>query len=489
MEMNKTVIFERSSFAKSKFMKRLHDPGDNGMMDSPILTNVDPVPWISYQNSTIPQTNQNNTSDGPDNVVYKPDHGMDYLFITYLCTQSPRVAVKNDMRGKVEICLPSNLFHHLIVSGDSRFGTINGPQIPHGWLDHQMSYYMKSGPGQESNYMRSIGNLRSLTEWNSVLPSVPLRCPQPWWFSESYTHAVPLFYCTNTPLAFHYTFNLQVLNLLRMRLRSEGKNNVDGWIYITDPVEKAKLLDNVDAKFSVPVMRGRYGRMDDRERKWKMEFSQSVLATSVIRKSTSNTITTGTSATISLDAATPIYAMHFAAQHVRAREIGNLSNYTTDPYERRYGYDAIKEVKHKYSDEVFEIQDLSDFTDMQSWYHATSSPRDVGYGMYCKSGYPNKILPDVGLIYDKDLAGAVEFQMVNASTRGGDISGDTSDDIYKDIISKYENGGERENQDRYYISLYLVTRFVITYSNDGGVQVDDGTKRVDESTIAASSRL
>jgi len=495
MDLNKAVVFEKDSFAKSKFMQKLHTVRENEEIDSPILTDIRPVSWISYQNSIIPQTSRTDKLDGPDQVVYHPSHEMDYLFYVFLATESPRIAVKAEYRDKVEVCLPYNLFHHMIISGETRFGTANGPVIPDGWLDQQAAFHMKTGPGHEANYNRSIGNLRSLTEWTSVLPSISLRCPQPWWFSESYIQAVPLLYCNKTAMTFRYSYNLHVLNLLRMRMLVEKEDGTRSWIYITDLDEKEGFLDKVsmDTKFSTPIMHGRYGKIDEAEHGWKLGFSQSVLATSVIKKSTSNTVSAGTSATIALDTATPIYAMYFSAQHVRAREIGNLSNYTTNPDDQHQGWDPIRTVNHKYSDMNHYVQDQADFNDMQPWYHATSSPREPGYGMYAKGGYPNKTLPDVGLVYDKDLAGSVEFQMIPSNSRSTNVNNedDSGEDVYQRTLKRHRNGGKRDSRDQYYISLYLLTRLVLKFEYDKPVLIDDGTKRLEDdyAPIAASSRI
>lgn len=485
-DMNKCVLYEQQSFVKSSFMRELHTAPDGEALDIPIMSEVYRVPWISYQTALVAQTAQTDKTDGQDQVVFNPSHMMDYLFYSYLGTQSPRVSVKQNFRGRVRISWPRNLFHHLIISAQVRFGTSNGPSLPNGWLDHQCAWFMKPGQGQEATYNRSIGNLYSLTDWASFLPSRPLTCPQPWWFSESMNNAVPLFLCDKTPMSLRYSFNLQILRLLKMQIKTDS-----GWVDVTSLEKKAGFLDDIDmgSKFPIPHMTGRYGKMDKGEREYKLEHPQSVLATSIIKKVTSNPVGAGKSASIELDTSTPIYSIYFSARHVKAQELGNLSNYTTNPHDKYRGWDPIRTVTHFYSGSSSRVQDQSDFGNMQPWYHATSSPREAGYGMFAKSRHPSRVIPDVGLVYDKELAGSIEFQMddVNITDSVDPIGGDDMEEFFKRTADSCVKDERKAPIDSYHISVFLLTRYIISYRAGYPVLIDDGTRPIDNYGASSSS--
>lgn len=481
-ELNKNVIIEQKSFYGSDFMRALHTVPKGEEMDVTILSQIQPVPWMSYQKAIIPQTPRNDKSDGPDQSVYNPSHEMDYLFHCFLATETPRITVDERVRDQIRIGWPRNLYHHIIISGEVLFGTKSGPKIPNGWLDHQMAWFMKAGPGQEANYNRSIGNIRSLIEWNTILPAKPLRCPQPFWFSESMIHAVPLFLCKKTQMSIRYSYNLQILRLLRMQKLSNGK-----WIDIVKIEEKAMFLDNnIDSttKFRTPTMIGRYGTMDSSERDYKSSISQSVLATSIIKKMTTNTVESGRSATIQLNAATPIYSIYFSALHTKAIRVGDLSNYTTNPHNRYEGCDPILSVKHYYSGNKFNTQDQSDFGQMEPWYHALSSPREPGYGMYSVGRHPYSLRPDVGLMYDKDLAGSMEFQMDSTGSNGSrnqlNIGKNNIEELLKIAGNDNTKRTNNDKNDKYLISVYLLTRFIIKYRHGFDVYIGDGSEEIEE---------
>ena len=480
MDLDKNVLVKKESFMKSPFMLSLHTVEKGEPIDTQIYSTIDKVPWMAYQKAYITSSarkeNENN-GNHDQQQIYTPKLTMHYLFYSYLGTQLPMIETDQRLGGKVRIAWPRNLMHHIVVSGQVEFGTIKGPEIPSGWLDHQTAWFMKSGTGHESNYNRSIGNLRCLTDWNSWLPSKAIRCPQPWWFSQSESNAVPLFKCKDTPMSIRYNFNLHVLSLLRMQLYKG-----DEWVDVTDASVKARFLnkDGIDMRSTIPIptMTGYYGKMADSELEWKRTIDQSVLATSIIKKNTQNPVESGKSATIKLDSVTPIYAIYFCASHEKSINIGNLSNYTTDPYDRYNGVDPIKIVRHNYSGNTADVQDLSDFSNMTPWYHSISSPREPGYGMYTICNHPHYRLPDIGIVFDKDLDGSIEFELAPSqenNSMSSVINKDDIDNVFNNTINNYIKTEQNSELDKYIISAYLMTCMKITYT-EHGVIVDDGTK-------------
>lgn len=483
--MLKCAEFEEASFISSDFMKMIHTTGKRDKFeDIPVSSMIVRCPWMSNQWATIEQSAVQ-TNDGVEDertVTYRPAHELDYLYKIVLSTTTPAISIRPDLVGKsrVRICWADNLFHNIIMSGESFFGSKKGPVLPQGWLDQRKAWYMNGGAGQEENYDGMIGDTKKSTSWSEYLAPMSLRSPQPWWFSASIKNAVPLMWCKKSNFRLTYNFNLNILRLLRVQIYED---KIQQWVDIIEDEDKMDLLANVDGKsmFPVPTMRGRYGQMDAQQRKLKDDGKyQAVLASSIIPMSTSDAVQEGSSKTFKLTTNTPIYAIYFAARHQKADKYSNFSNYT-DNYMGypEHGDHPIAKVIHYQNGTVKDRQDPADFARLQAWFYANSAPRQIGPGMYSLCEKPHALHPDAGMVFNDAINGQIKFKLksarVDKTSKRCQQAGGAGIDL-EEIIARNKERRKSSTGGSYHIYIYLLTRLIISYEIDRIVHIDDGSR-------------
>ncbi len=473
--MQSTVFLEKQIFQTSDFMKRLHTvEGVNDEIKTLTYSVINKVPWSSHQLGDLIQSIES------DKVIYRPNTEMDYLHKVYLQVTLPCIRVKDDAKGIIRICWAYNLFHRIIDKATLKFGTKEGPGFSGKWLDFQKECNMKPGIGHDANYNRSIGNMKFLQEWSTKLPSWAISCPQPFYYTESMSNSLPVFLCQNadSKVKHCYTFRRRVLDLLRMQMYVEDEER---WVDLDDSTDKSNFLEGIDTGtcIPIPVMKGRYSKIDDDEKLWKQkECRMEVLATTIVEKNTLNPIESGKKDDIKLRTLTPVYGIFFNAEHEKSRKINNWGNYTTNPYQQSKGWDPIRKVVHKYNGNERIVQDPTSFANMEHWYHCPSSPRMAGFGMYSKGWNPFGRGPDAGLVYNQSLAGSFEFLLDANSPL--DVSGNSQhikDNVhlaYRKTVEELQNRKNR-SKDRFYINLFAVTQYIITFQHGKPVKIDDGS--------------
>lgn len=483
-DINSTALIERKSYEESEFMKLLHP--DDGDVSSMMYSEIRKTPWMSYQHAEI-----HSKDDGKSSCEYHPSMMMHYLYYVHLRASIPEIMVREKVRDRVQICLPHNIMHNLIVKNEIQYeiasskDVITGPSFPGKWLDVNSQYYMSSGTGHPETYQSMIGNTPVLTDWDTFIPAHEIGCPQPHYFEKSIRSAMPLYACKKSPPRFHYTFRLKILDLLRMRIWKKADPTVEGskdcWKYISDAKMKASMLEKIDdrSKLSFPRMYGCYGMMSEPEHLWKMKNKQvhSILATTVAEKTVSNPTPAGSTASIPIDMDTPVRAIYLIAQHEKAVEINNLSNYTTDPYDRLNGFSPIESIVHKYSSK--EVANLDEYalSKMQPWYHSKSCPLEAGYVMFSKGLHPHLIRPDVGLVYDKKLGGILDVKLFAPDRSVQWVATEVEDvDTLLAAATQHSSSKEEKINDRYHVYAYLLSGYIIDYVPDSPVSVNDGSR-------------
>jgi hypothetical protein len=479
--MSDVASIEKKSLADSPFMWMLHKT--DGEISSMMYSDIRKVPWMSYHKSELTQKTQNQNQS-----VYYPSLMMHYLHYVHLRASIPEIRVKPEYKDRIRICLPHNLMHNLVQRAEIEYisnansDVTTGPGFPGKWLDVYSQYFMSPGTGHLETNHSMVGNVPTMTEWTTYIPKSEIGSVQPYYFEESMRSGMPLYACKESPPSFRYTFRLKILDLLRIQILDKARDSDGVWKDLTNTKIRSIVIEGIDGNSAIehPKLHGYYGTMSDEEYSWKMtkKKTQSIFASTVIEKTIENPIVAGSTATIHLDTDTPVRAIYFIAQHERAVEINNFSNYTTCPEDFMYGLSPIEKVIHKYSGKEIITQDAYDLSKMQPRYHAKSCPLEPGYAMYAKGHHPHLVRPDVGLVYNKTLNGIIGVKLYSSDKSSQwDETEDTEDiDALLDSVLQPSHHSDSKHDNRYRVYAYLLTGYIIEYTPGRPVQVIDGSE-------------
>ncbi len=454
----------------TEFQHRLHSPtSDDEIIPSKFFCEIRKTSRSTHVPCPLTRTSESNLD------VYTATSKFDYLMYTYLATTLPAIRIKENRRDKVEICWTRNPFHNIIRHGSLRFDGDSGPEIPGGWLDIHCQFFMKSGARFPQHYDYMIGNVSCLVKWSSYLPKFPISSPQPWYYSESISQAIPLFLCSMGGVSHVYDFRLELKDLIRMRAKLK-----DGSWHDIQYNQSHIIADTFTVP--TPIMIGRYSKISPPEIEWHKEISHEVVATTVMHFGTNNPNTAGDDVPIKIHTNTPVRALFFVAECQLARELNNRSNYTTNPYDSSRGFNPIRRVTHRYNSKPALIQKGYQADRIEPWYHALSAPGEMGYNMYSHSYNSGSLNADIGLTYTQKLGAELYFYIDSSNPFDNDyVSNCDSDlEIIDDILEKAVNRSSEKivgKDKHYYIHAYTLTCNIINFTNDRKkkVEIDNGT--------------
>ena len=466
----KTSVITYSTF--TEFQHRLHSPStDDETIPSKFFTEIRKTSRSSHIPCPLIRTSESNLN------VYTATTKFDYLLHTYLATTLPSVRVKEDRKDRVQICWTRNPFHNIIRHAALKFDGDTGSEIPGGWLDIHSQFFMKSGARFAQHYNYMIGNASCLVKWTSYLPSFPISSPQPWYYSESISNAVPLFLCSMGGVSHVYDFRLNLKDLLRMRCRLK-----DGQWHNIQFNQSHIITDTL--RVPTPVMIGRYTKISPPEIEWHKEKSHTheIIATTVTHFGTNNPSAAGEDVSIKIHTSTPVRALFFIAECQLARELNNRSNYTTNPHDATKGFNPIKRITHTYNSKPALIQRDYQADRTEPWYYALSAPEEAGYGMYSHGYAPGGLCADVGLTYTQELGAELNFHinssnpLVNESIMDGPGDSEVIDDILEKAVHRSTEKIVGKDK-HYYVHVYALTCNTINFTNDdkNKIEIDNGT--------------
>ena len=463
----KTSVITYENF--TEFQHRLHSPTtDDEIIPSKFFSEIRKTSRSTHVPCPLTRTSESNLD------VYTATSKFDYLMYTYLATTLPTVRIKKDRRDRVEICWTRNVFHNMIRHGSLRFDGDTGAEIPGGWLDIHAQFFMKNGARFPQHYDYMIGNVHCLVNWSTFLPKFNITSPQPWYYSENISHAIPLFLCSMNGVTHVYNFRLDLKDLLKMRAKVNGE-----WHNIK--YDASHIVSNTPT-ISTPVMIGRYAKISPAEIAWHKEISHEVVATTVMHFGTNNPSATGDDVPIKIHTNTPVRALFFVAECQLARELNNRSNYTTNPHDSTRGFNPIRRVTHTYNSQPALVQKDYQANRVEPWYHALSAPGEMGYNMHSHSYHPGSLSADVGLTYTQKLGAELYFYIDSSNPLDNNliIEGENNKEIIDDILEEavHRSSDKVVGKDKhYYLHTYTLTCNIISFTNDKerNVKIDNGS--------------
>lgn len=405
----------------TKFQEELHlikaNEPDQPMGSEFYLPYVKTV-WAYY---LLYQMDANISTDKDKKIIEftsKASPFMDYLMYTVRIQDLPRIAVKPEYIGKVEIAWTPSLGNQICPEGCFSSDTIPIHKINTIIMDDDKQLFASN----KSNYIemqnRCHGTVPELEEWSTELPADTLSIIDPWYYTKSAALAYPMMYNRKARLTHRFTFVDDISRLLRIRVRDPTDRNKwnYGGGYHPDILEGPG-----DGKLSQPQLWGFYGRIlpEDRGR-ILLDFSESnhtspgphlppgaslgpLMSGPTLGHGPHYTIKPkqnlfvyfedqlcikdnierkyGDIAVIPLESSSPCKGITVKAKNVSAARINNHSNYSTDTNNLREGYNPIQSITQQYGAHGDKFTDLHRvfFERIFPMKHCASCPDVPGY--------------------------------------------------------------------------------------------------------------
>ena len=312
----------------SSLQKELHAPvrGDDGEdIGPPFASLFQPT----LRNSSL-RVNLTRVASNKSSVDYILDSNVDYLLYTYLDQDVPALRVRSEYEGKVEIA-----WTHYLGANLFRTASLRHSDIQPNTLTPTAMYFWFLFLIQQKRLqalLTQIGHTAELTTWASTLPAARLFVPLPWYYASHPSMAFPFFLLREKREFFHQFDFVELKELLRMRVRTEGS---DDWKDVPYDPKYLQLPSDFDGRLPMPELYGRAVMLEDDERT-TMRCKKEVVFyydTFQFFESTQET-EEGRQGTLSLDCEAPCKAFAFGCASVQSKKTNQHQNWLAPDGER-----------------------------------------------------------------------------------------------------------------------------------------------------------
>lgn len=362
--------------------------------------NKDVDSWFSFNKSNrtaAPKFKQTmeKTPKGEGIIVYTCSNKFDFLFNLEGCVKLPPIKVKDKYAKLVSIRYPHNLGHNIFTEGELKIDDEHKQTIDSKYIDVNSQFFVT----KRRTYNEMIGNVPALLEFNTELPAYPITVPLPFSFTKSMPkQALPILKGDNK-ITFDFNLRLKLSDLLVMRVKKgdeykEIKCNLN-------------YLEFKNPEIPVPELWGYYSEITEAERNWRRsldpntgEPSKLILYTEDIDViTTDNPTPIGSNVTIKLESEHPAKHIFWMAQ----LENGGLSNYTTNRYDAKMGWNPCAKSGIKYGLSYrIPLTDHTHFDQGEAYHFFPGEPCDAGYNGFTYQFKPDQIqTADNGVILKK----------------------------------------------------------------------------------------
>lgn len=333
--------------------------------------------------------------------TYEAESCMDTLCYTRLNCIIPKIEVKEEYKDKVKIAWPENLGVNLVKEAD----LINGDR-PLQKLDPitmmiEFQFLFKDGSGKRKEFEYNIGNHESMIGWSDLLPKYEISYIVPWYYSYHTESAFPIFLQNpSTVLKHKFTYELLTRNLLRMKIlvndtwKNIDRKNPDFFKYLKGDVD----IKNIEP----PSMIACYSIESEQYKnfkKCKEEIKYYISTCEAFKNNNKKKL--GETVEIKLTSKKPCISIFWVAENLNAREINNLTNYTTNVDDIKNGLCICEKSSLLYGDgsEKFLPKTCSD-QKADTLYFFPSFPLVKGYcsHAFCSTidSFHSKVGPILG---------------------------------------------------------------------------------------------
>jgi hypothetical protein len=327
-------------------------------------------------------------------IIYKVLPTASYLSTLTMRQVLPALKIKDEFKGRVQICWPHNCANNIIEEGSFIYGSSFKMQtINSEYLDDYLQFFTEPEHKKALNEMQ--GNLPFLEEWSDFLPAYSVKAIHPYFFTTCTETAFPIFRIhPDKELFFKYTIRDSLRELLRMRIK--GKS---GWKEIKF---NAKYIEGNygSVKLSPPQILAYYYKISPEEiamRSQEQKYIQMV--DDIISIDTEYKHKLGDKVDIALHSKDPCRFFTVKARKDRFFKNRNYSNYTTFE-ELKKGWSPIVGFPYlKYGD-VYKFKDIPyDVTsELNPLYYCNRVPWEKGYNIFSFSSKTYDCGFDTGVI-------------------------------------------------------------------------------------------
>lgn len=280
-----------------------------------------------------------------------------YLLKTTLMLRTPCIKVKEEYQNDYEIAFCENLGTNLVKVAQFRINNkVYQTLTPLNYDVYVQYLFDKKGTGQRKNYLRGIGSCKELTTFAKVLPSYPLVCKQPFFYSADNSMAFPLFYCKESnQVDLLYNIQNKVNSLIRLR-KKVGDNQYE---YV-ESAEIHKYIDSTD--FPSPSLVQKYAYVCKATKLKKEDKINCGEITYHIRNylnfEFNNYYYYGEIASKKITCTSPVLAFFLLAENAYSKDINNHSNYTTNTNNITKGWSPIVNVTMSYTSNKHRLDEI-----------------------------------------------------------------------------------------------------------------------------------
>lgn len=335
-------------------------------------------------------------------TVYRVDPKMDYLQSNEIQIPLPAVSLKQKPKSKcnLRIAWTPNPGVNSIVEVDFRVGDIVINKLDTGAIDD----YMKWGNPLAQNSIRddSIGDVASLTSWNTSLPAKTCIFTLPMFYTYSGGSAFPLFLLdSQTQVTHRLTYwNSPIQELLRIEIETDVKGTK-----IWRPIAKKETYPYLvnHGKIHSPIFTGEYGMITAEEKEETYQEDKIAIPIhDMLTVRSPNTIKYGSAHTFGLESTDPVIAMFWKAVNVDAERRNNRTNYTTNPDDIRLGQSPISSTEFRYGETDKFRRSSDQLRSMNMLKVFPNVPVVNGYGAFAFSKNPFAVRGHTGVIFSND---------------------------------------------------------------------------------------
>jgi hypothetical protein len=317
-------------------------------------------------------------------------------------------------------------------------------------------------PTKELEEDIDIGKIDMLETFTNKLPQYPLTTPQRFAFSRRWSSGYPIYRRNKAPITFTYVLRRSISDLIRMQKRTDEVDMKGEYIWKNISCDTSYIIGmSPGGEIPVPTMVGCYSYLSEEELSQRFcEIESKMYIEDIIHIEDPNLKKYGETAEIDIDSLFPIVGIFYHAENIRATELNNHNNYTTNYEDVRLGWDPLGNVNLLYGTHPL-IRDIPhiQIRRIMGRRHYPATPNVHGYGAYSLCVNPT-IAPARVSLTTQQHKGKLSVRLGNTDpwlkAVAGQISASKTEKTYVPTDDKY----------RLHVTLLVIKELTFTLDVD-----------------------
>lgn len=347
-------------------------------VQSPFAPLMNSVSWASTYHSMMKKEKIDS-----ETCVFTVDRRAHFLQHVTLKLTLPELHGSKD----VQIAWSPLIFHAYIKKIQFAVGEVKLPPIDRTWLDMNLQFFVNN----KAQYLRSVGDIPSMTDFSDTIKSKCLTLFIPFSFSRDASVAFPLFKTTD-PVTVHVTVERDITKLVRVLemgtrpvIRALDYEDLESNVYVTE--NKHARVKTVEA----PTARAWYAMVTSDELAYHKKTDASYLIETVVNVDNEFSTQPGRQFERMLKHSSPVKSIFFAAENLMSLSTNMYSNYSNDRLDAYAGDSPIETVTLKYEEGMFKMDRL----------HVSICDDDIFLNLPCAPDRPGYHVISYGTNYNE----------------------------------------------------------------------------------------